>query len=77
MRPRISLRTVFWLLTIAAFIIGWTVDRNRLETRCRRAESALFHAQNQAESARIRLEALKFSQMQNERQRRAALGLAE
>ncbi len=72
-----SLRNLFWILAIAAFLVGWTVDRRRLEERCRKAEIALFHAECQAQTAKLQLEALKFSQLQNERQRRAALGIPE
>ena len=72
-----SLRNLFWILTVAAFLVGWSVDRHRLEERCRKAETALFHAEAQASTAKLEFDALKWMQVQNERQRRAAAGIAE
>jgi hypothetical protein len=75
MKPNhFSLRNAFWLITIAAFLIGWTVDRNRLQAQLRRAEIALFHAESQAHTAQQELKATKFALEQNRKLLRTALG---
>ena len=74
---RFSLRDALWVTAIAALLVAWLVDTHTLSERCRRAELSLFHAQCDAAVAKSKLEALAFSTAQNDRQRRAAMGLPE
>jgi len=76
-RPQISLRALLWIITIAAFLVSWSIDRHQLEERCRRAETALFHAEAEAARAKAELGALEVAHATMEKNRRAAAGVAD
>jgi hypothetical protein len=42
-RIRFRLATLLWIVALLAVSLGWWIDRHRLETRHRRAQSALSH----------------------------------
>ncbi len=76
-RTRFSLRTVLWILTLAAFLIGWSIDRYQMEEKRRRAEIALFHAESTMATLQARLDALEYAQATIEKNRRAAAGITD
>ena len=66
-----------WLLVTAAILVAWGIDREQLSYRHMRAEIALVQAENLAAGAKMRVEALTYAQSVHERNRRAAMGIAE
>lgn len=73
--PRFSLRTAFWIFTIAAILVGWWIDRQQLEEKWLRAELALFRAENTVAILQARLDSLEFAHATIEKNRKAAAGI--
>ena len=70
-------RNALWLLVVAVILVAWAIDRSQLSYRHMRAEIALLQAENQAAGAKMRVEAQTYAQTIHERNRRAAMGIAE
>jgi cell division protein FtsB len=77
MRPRISMRTVLWLVAIAAILAAWWADRRRLELRHEQAARELNSMTAHAKAIGKELHRMKLHKLQAAMRERAKLSLQE
>ena len=66
-----------WILVVVVILTAWAIDREQLRYRHMRAEMDLDQTYTKSAVDKLRAEALAHAQSVHERNRRAAMGLAE